>query len=401
MEGAGTMHSQGSGEQQRQQQLRDAGPQMTAAARQGQHDSNNEEPEHELDQESESLQNKITLRESSTTESTTVIFNGCLPGSRTGGKRPAKPCSEKGYYLLAAKKDFQNTDCIHLLDAMTNELLWSAEGKDIFDFSYSPARNLIIESSRERGGGVNVWDLVTCQCERLPFKHIEWTFPGWGSYCISNAGDRLVVFNIKAFELWDLCELKFLFVIKGFSVLLAACFNGDDSRVVCGEEKTRVILVYDAVNGDKISSFDSFFDVRSFVCSPIGSHNHDTVCVWDIHAGHTKLHVSHEISCFCFGRNDEHIVAVNAFNCQMTTWELVSGDVIFKGIIPSVRNFLPMLQFSVASSNVVIRGCFDGFEHTLEIDPLSGKEILRGEQAPYEPVNFVGLIVGSSLSVLL
>jgi WD40 repeat protein len=205
-------------------------------------------------------------------------------------------------------------------------------------------------------------------------------------------------------EILDLIELSSLLFISGFTNFVRVCFSGDGSHVICNETGLGITVVYSAVNAKKVSSFGAAFVVRDFVCSLngvyCGAHSYDGISVWDIQTGELKLCIEHKAGCFCFGKDDEYLVAVQCYSHRITTWDLAAGDMLFDGFVSSVLYVTPLMHFSVSASAVVLRGHGDGIHYTLEIDPLTGNEIGRGDAIRDESLP-LKMYVRGALSILL
>jgi WD40 repeat protein len=180
-------------------------------------------------------------------------------------------------------------------------------------------------------------------------------------YDVSNDGDHLLVFNATTIEMLDLIEFTSLFFMSGFTVLTRVCFSGDCSHVICSETKLGVMGVFSAVNGEKVSSFETEVGARDVVCSLngvyCGTHRYyDGISIWDIRTGDMTHRFRHEADWFCFGKDGEYVVAIHGFALLMKTWDLASGDILFSCNSSMLAAGLPTLQFSVSSSAVVLRG---------------------------------------------
>jgi WD40 repeat protein len=287
---------------------------------------------------------------------------------------------------------------------MTNEVLWSTKGKRGYDYTYSPARNVMIAISEADRATGDVWNLSTGQQQLLTFQHIVHSQRRCWSYDVSATGNHIMVYNEEAVEVWDLSELKFLLVIAGLNKLERACFNGDGSLVICRVEGE--IVVFDVANGEKISSFECSLYIQNLVCSPSGTYcgsnsYRDKIDIWNIRTGEMKLSKHYHIDSFCFAKDDEYVVTIYSSPCRMTTWDLASGTILFEGIIWVFRRCQPAVQLSVSSSTVVLRGHMAWAQFTLEVDPLSGKEVARGEEAYGEPPISTKLYIHGALTILL
>jgi hypothetical protein len=112
--------------------------------------------EHEQDnrdqgreQQSRQLRNRSVVLKAAENTTFSNISSGSSSSlnssSSSGGAKeispdnPGKAGSDKGYYLLADANIF-DVHHICLLDAMTNEVLWSTTTKRGLDFTYNPSR---------------------------------------------------------------------------------------------------------------------------------------------------------------------------------------------------------------------------------------------------------------------
>jgi hypothetical protein len=315
---------------------------------------------------------------------------------------PAKSCSEKGYYMLVKVRQ-SNVCQIRLLDAMTNEVLWSTVAQEGYEFTYNPTRNMMIGSCR--AGKQYIWDLGTGQRAGLVCRYVTEASPLFNFYSVSSTGDRMLVFNATTVEILDLIELSSLLFISGFINLARVCFSGDGSHVICDETGLGIIVVYSAVNGKKVSSFRAAFIERDLVCSLngvyCGAHSYGCISVWDIQTGELQLCIDHKAGCFCFGKDDEYLVAIQCYSRRITTWALATGDMLFDGFVSSVLYLTPLIHFSVSASAVVLRGHGDGGHYTLEIDPLTGNEMGRGDVMRDKTTLPLKMYVRGALSILL
>jgi hypothetical protein len=101
-----------------------------------------------------------------------------------------------------------------------------------------------------------------------------------------------------------------------------------------------------------------------------------------------------------FGKDDEYLVAIQCHSRRITTWDLAAGDMLFDGFVSSVLYVTPLMHVSVSASAVVLRGHGDGGHYTLEIDPLTGNEMGRGDIIRDESLP-LKMYVGGALSILL
>jgi hypothetical protein len=165
--------------------------------------------------------------------------------------------------------------------------------------------------------------------------------------------------------------------------------------------------VYSAVNGEKVSSFETEVGARDIVRSLngvyCGTHRYyDGISIWVIRTDDMTHRFRYEADWFCFGKDGEYVVAIHGSALLMKTWDLASGDMLFSGKLSSMLAAgVPMLQFSVSSSAVVLRGSGNGLHYTLEIDPLSGKEIGRGDGVRHVDFLPMKMFVREALSILL
>jgi WD40 repeat protein len=328
-----------------------------------------------------------------------IIENNCSRVDNSVGVRVPKPCSSF-VYLMASTGEPDNVS-IWLHDALTNEVLWTTDIRNLIFGHFSPASKYYVASMNDDKGKVfgQVWHTETGEMLRtLRYDILEngvttacniYTF---GSSTISNSGTRLVVSLVgpRVKVVLDLDTGDHLFHINLDSES-SLRFSGDDRLLLCRRAHDGVIDILDAQTGDRLTQFVGQRLVSDTRCSLDGrlvlQMGVSGSRIYDIMSGRLLMQANDLIRACCFGPDGTWIALLESKHLK--AWNIGDGSIIFdlacEQNMIQADNSLGCLHFCPATAKV----CFAEFsedDNSLVIherDAVNGVETSRSQKYDY------------------